>query len=112
MVLKIVAIAVLVAGWLLARARGGSAPQRPRTQLGVDLAPIGAALTPVMFSYGGWQTASFVAGEMRNPRRDLARGLLARRRRRDPPLHRGRLRLRRCARAGRTWPHRRRRRAT
>jgi APA family basic amino acid/polyamine antiporter len=33
-------------------------------------------MTPVMFSYGGWQTSSFVAGEMRDPRRDLARGLL------------------------------------
>ena len=33
-------------------------------------------MTPVMFSYGGWQTSSFVAGEMRNPQRDLARGLL------------------------------------
>ena len=29
-----------------------------------------------MFAYGGWQTSSFVAGEMRDPRRDLARGLL------------------------------------
>jgi APA family basic amino acid/polyamine antiporter len=29
-----------------------------------------------MFSYGGWQTASFVAGEMKNPQRDLALGLL------------------------------------
>jgi 4-aminobutyrate aminotransferase-like enzyme len=29
-----------------------------------------------MFAYGGWQTASFVAGEMREPRRDLPRGLL------------------------------------
>jgi APA family basic amino acid/polyamine antiporter len=29
-----------------------------------------------MFAYGGWQTASFVAAEMRDPRRDLARGLL------------------------------------
>jgi APA family basic amino acid/polyamine antiporter len=37
---------------------------------------MGAALTPVMFAYGGWQTASFVAGEMRAPRRDLPRGLL------------------------------------
>jgi APA family basic amino acid/polyamine antiporter len=37
---------------------------------------MGAALTPVMFAYGGWQTTSFVAGEMRDPRRDLARGLL------------------------------------
>jgi len=40
------------------------------------LAAVGAAMTPVMFSYGGWQTSSFVAGEMRNPQRDLARGLL------------------------------------
>jgi len=40
------------------------------------LVALAAALTPVMFSYGGWQTASFVSGEMRDPRRDLARGLL------------------------------------
>ena len=40
------------------------------------LAAIGAAMTPVAFAYGGWQTASFVAGEMRDSRRDLSRGLL------------------------------------
>lgn len=40
------------------------------------LVAMGAALTPVMFAYGGWQTASFVSGELRNPKRDLARGLL------------------------------------
>ena len=34
-------------------------------------------MTPVAFAYGGWQTASFVAGEMRDPRRDLSRGLMA-----------------------------------
>jgi APA family basic amino acid/polyamine antiporter len=33
-------------------------------------------MAPVLFAYGGWQTASFVSGEMRNPRRDLPRGLL------------------------------------
>jgi APA family basic amino acid/polyamine antiporter len=33
-------------------------------------------MVPVLFAYGGWQTASFVSGEMRNPRRDLPRGLL------------------------------------
>jgi APA family basic amino acid/polyamine antiporter len=38
---------------------------------------IGAAMVPVAFAYGGWQTASFVAGEMRDPRRDLSRGLFA-----------------------------------
>ncbi len=35
-----------------------------------------AALVPVLFAYGGWQTASFVSGEMKNPERDLPRGLL------------------------------------
>jgi APA family basic amino acid/polyamine antiporter len=38
---------------------------------------IGAAMIPVAFAYGGWQTASFVAGEMRDPRRDLSRCLIA-----------------------------------
>jgi APA family basic amino acid/polyamine antiporter len=38
---------------------------------------LGAAIVPVAFAYGGWQTASFVAGEMRNPGRDLSRGLIA-----------------------------------
>ena len=76
MVLKILAIAALVVvGFLFAPA---AVPQPEAAYAGSmsTLAAIGAALTPVMFSYGGWQTSSFVAGEMRNPRRDLARGLL------------------------------------
>jgi len=31
---------------------------------------------PVLFAYVGWKTASFMTGEMRNPKRDLARALL------------------------------------
>ena len=79
MLLKIGAIAALVVcGWWFA---GGG----PRPQLAPDdiqplsldlLTAMGAALTPVMFAYGGWQTSSFVAGELRRPERDLARGLL------------------------------------
>ena len=76
MVLKILAISVLVfAGWLLVPAIGPR-PQAMAPGSASTLAAIGAAMTPVMFSYGGWQTSSFVAGEMRDPRRDLARGLL------------------------------------
>jgi APA family basic amino acid/polyamine antiporter len=37
----------------------------------------GAALIPVMFSYGGWQNANYIAEEMKNPVRDLPIGLLA-----------------------------------
>jgi APA family basic amino acid/polyamine antiporter len=39
------------------------------------LRAVGAAMIPVAFAYGGWQTASFVAVEMKDPRRDLSRGL-------------------------------------
>ena len=76
MLLKIGAIAALVlVGWWLAP----DAPRAPVKSSGgslTTLAAIGAAMTPVMFSYGGWQTSSFVAGEMRDPQRDLGRGLL------------------------------------
>jgi APA family basic amino acid/polyamine antiporter len=76
-VLKILAIVALVAvGLLLAGPYHGPVPVPPPVAGPGTLATIGAALTPVMFAYGGWQTASFVAGEMRDPRRDLARGLL------------------------------------
>ena len=36
----------------------------------------GAAMTPVLFAYGGWQTASFLGGEVRDVRRILPRGIL------------------------------------
>lgn len=76
MLLKIGAIAALVLlGWWFASGLPAPAPQSSPAPLPM-VAAIGAAMTPVMFSYGGWQTSSFVAGEMRNPQRDLARGLL------------------------------------
>lgn len=36
----------------------------------------GSAMTPVLFAYGGWQTTSFLAGEVRDPRKTLPRGLV------------------------------------
>ncbi|HEX8456863.1 MAG TPA: APC family permease [Pyrinomonadaceae bacterium] len=79
MVLKIAAIAALVfCGWWFAGAASESIGAHAGGTSGFFdlLVSLGAALTPVMFAYGGWQTTSFVAGEMRDPRRDLARGLL------------------------------------
>ncbi|MBI3406697.1 MAG: amino acid permease, partial [Acidobacteria bacterium] len=40
------------------------------------LTAMGSAMIPVLFAYGGWQTSSFVAGEMKDPQRDLPRGLI------------------------------------
>jgi APA family basic amino acid/polyamine antiporter len=37
---------------------------------------IGAAMVPVLFAYGGWQTATFVAGEIREPAKNLPRALV------------------------------------
>ncbi len=70
------AIAALVAAGLF---WGGGVihplPLVERTSLGL-IGAVGAAMIPVAFAYGGWQTATFVAGEMRNPGRDLSRGLV------------------------------------
>ena len=77
MVLKIVAIlALIVCGFVLAGPHPVSetfnSPPPPSLNL---LSAIGAAMVPV-FSYGGWQTASFVAGEIREPRKNLPRALI------------------------------------
>jgi basic amino acid/polyamine antiporter, APA family len=75
MVLKIGAIAALVA---IGFAMGGTAaPVSAPAETAGLLSRIGAAMIPVAFAYGGWQTATFVAGEMRDPRRDLSRGIVA-----------------------------------
>ena len=43
----------------------------------VDLATaIGAAMVPVLFAFGGWQTANFIAAEVKHPRRNLSRALV------------------------------------
>jgi APA family basic amino acid/polyamine antiporter len=40
------------------------------------LTAFGAAMIPVLFAFGGWQTSNFVAGEIRDPRRNLVRALM------------------------------------
>jgi len=40
------------------------------------VAAFGAALVPVLFAYGGWQTSGFVMGELKRPERDMPRALL------------------------------------
>jgi basic amino acid/polyamine antiporter, APA family len=77
MLLKIGALAALV---ILGFAFGGgsleSGPLLGQPASFGLLKDIGSAMVPIAFAYGGWQTATFVAGEMRDSRRDLSRGLL------------------------------------
>jgi APA family basic amino acid/polyamine antiporter len=78
MVIKIFAIALLVvAGALLVR--GAHFYWKPVLDQPASpglASAFGAAMVPVLFAYGGWQTACFVAGELKEPRRDLPRGLV------------------------------------
>lgn len=72
MLLKIIAIGALIVCGFIATHTASGGDRRYTDSLG----DFGAALVPVLFAYGGWQTSNFVAAEMREPRRDLPRALL------------------------------------
>ncbi len=79
MVLKLIAIAALVAIGLTVSHSSTSPAAVSGATAGTAWQAViafGAALIPAQFAYGGWQTACFVAGEVREPRRNLPRGLL------------------------------------
>src|SRR5690242_20277283 len=71
MVLKLVAIAALVGFGLsvLPPATAARSTSLPFSGWSLMIA-FGAALIPVQFAYGGWQTSCFVAGEVRDPRKN------------------------------------------
>jgi len=78
MLLKIAAIAGLIgAGILLVRS------PHPLLRPVLDRPPsfglltaIGAAMVPVLFAFGGWQTSNFIAEEVKEPRKNLSRALV------------------------------------
>jgi len=82
MVLRILAIVMIVGcgGWFLLRSPAAPHPawhpllDRPAS---FDLLTVfGAALIPVIFAYGGWQTSNYIASEIREPRKNLPKALL------------------------------------
>jgi APA family basic amino acid/polyamine antiporter len=78
-VLKVAALAVLIgAGFLAPAEPGWWTVTRATTTTGAATSlAFGAALIPVLFAYGGWQNANYIAEEIENPRRNLPLSLLA-----------------------------------
>src|SRR5580698_8965436 len=75
--LKVAAIVALVATGLFLVSPAAEPASTPvaAPSLGF-LKTFGAAMIPVVFSYGGWQTSNYVAGEVKDAHRNLARALV------------------------------------
>jgi APA family basic amino acid/polyamine antiporter len=76
-VLKVAALVLLIGAGLVMPA--GDAAPAASGGASSSLLPLafGAALIPIMFSYGGWQNLNYVAEEMKDARRDLPRAMIA-----------------------------------
>jgi APA family basic amino acid/polyamine antiporter len=77
-ILKVGALVVLILGglWLAPRLPALPTPaavSRPAS----TLLGFGAAMVPILFSYGGWQNANVISEEVRDSRRTLPRALAA-----------------------------------
>lgn len=79
-VLKVAALAVLIGIGLLlpTDAPGWLTDSRMATPgSSGTLVAFGAALIPILFAYGGWQNANYIAEEIEAPERNLPRSLIA-----------------------------------
>jgi len=78
-VLRLAALSALIATGLAA-VSGSGAPVAASASVavspGLSLGVLGAALIPVLFTYGGWQHSNHVAGEILEPEKNLPRALL------------------------------------
>jgi APA family basic amino acid/polyamine antiporter len=77
-VLKVGALVLLIAAGALGPAAPGWWTVARDTTVGgaATATAFGAALIPILFAYGGWQNANYVAEEIDNPRRNLPLSLL------------------------------------
>lgn len=74
-------LAVTAAAVLFAPSHGAAAapvpvPEAPTTEASVAFTGVLAALVACFFSYGGWQHALWISGEVREPRKNLPRAIV------------------------------------
>lgn len=76
-VAKIVALGILILGGVFLWGHLGSPPPvaHPPAPRATIVAGLGAAFVPVLFTIGGWQQMNMVAGEIRDPGRNIPRAL-------------------------------------
>ncbi len=71
-VAKVAALAMLIgAGWIFGAGGPLTGPKSAAPVSGTTVLAFGAALIPILFSYGGWQAVNVVAEEVKEPRRTL-----------------------------------------
>jgi basic amino acid/polyamine antiporter, APA family len=76
-VLKVAAIAALIVAGLFAHPAAGAAATLPGFGSNAGLlGAFGLAMLPVLFSYNGFQGATYITGETVNPERTIPRGLI------------------------------------
>lgn len=74
---KVFTLLAIVAIAIFARPdHAPAAPDQPTSRQLSPLFAVMAALVPVLFSYGGWQQALWVSGEVKNPRRNLPAAII------------------------------------
>ena len=76
MLLKIGAILTLIAAGMFHVEHSVFFPFWDKTPSPNLLTAVGAAMVPVLFAFGGWQTANFIAAEIKDPARNLSRALV------------------------------------
>lgn len=77
--LKVAALAILIGAGVLAAGHAGWWTETRAVVAGPSstLIAFGAAMVPILFTYGGWQNVNYIGEEIENPKRNLPIALLA-----------------------------------
>jgi APA family basic amino acid/polyamine antiporter len=78
-VLKVAALAVLIGAAVFAGSHAGwwTETRAVIAAPSATLVAFGAAMVPILFTYGGWQNANYIGEEIDNPKRNLPLALVA-----------------------------------